>query len=508
MSSETSAMLRALEESEQRYRQVFETNTAPKLLIDPDGGQIVDANEAACQFYGYTKAELLSRSILSINVMPPAQITEEMERAKREERLYFRFQHRVASGKIREVDVYSRPVNVGGRKLLHSIVIDQTERRELEQRLLRAQRMETIGLLAGGVAHDFNNVLAAILGAAELARESLPPSHPTRAHLSDISSAVERAAEITRQLLSLAKKQVVEARWVSVDRVLASMEPLLRRLLGSTIRLEIQGQTSSAVRIDPGQLQQVLVNLAVNARDAMPSGGTLMIRTAELSAEAAGLVAAPTSEGSSPTWQRFVRIEVVDQGTGIPPELQSRIFEPFFTTKGGHRGTGLGLATCQVIIEQAQGRILLSSAVGSGSTFSVLLPAYDQAAESDRPATAERPAGGPEEILIVEDEPSLIRLISTTLQSYGYRIHAASDGAEALRLLTAGTVRPDLVVSDVSMPNMRGDELAARARQILPQLKVLLLSGNPEGITTPEAFLAKPFLPRQLARMVREILDA
>lgn len=485
---------RALAESERRFREVFETNTAPKLVIDPSSGAIVDANQAAVTFYGYPKDVLTRMSIQEINTMPPDQVAEEMARTQREERLYHSFQHRVASGQVRDVDVYSGPVSVGGRRLLHSIVIDQTERRELERRLLRAQRMETIGVLAGGIAHNFNNALAVIVGCAELARPLLSTGHPASDLLAEITAAAARASEVTRQLLALGRKQALEPRWISVDGVVRGITGLLRRLIGADIEMTTALASSLAVRIDPGQLEQLIANLVINARDAMPGGGKLHIRT-EDQVGSAGL---------------FVRLSVSDTGSGIPPELFEQIFQPFFTTKGG-RGSGLGLATCQAIAEAASGRIVVESAVGQGARFSVILPASTRSVESLQRSEPLPTTGGSELILVVDDERSLLSLAMTSLSARGYRVVTARDGHEALERAAALDI--DLLVTDVVMPRLRGDQLALKLRESNPDLPVLLVSGNPEGIDLSDepaagfAFLAKPYSPDDLARKVRAMLD-
>jgi hypothetical protein len=501
------AARRALEESERRYREVFETNTAVKLIIDPESGAIVDANAAASRFYGYRREELTQMRIQDINTMPPQRIYEEMDRARTEKRLYFSFQHRLASGEIR-VDVYSGPLSVAGRKLLHSIIIDVTERRRLEGQLLRAQRMDTIGQLAGGLAHDFNNALTVILGRAEIGRLSVPDDHPAREAFDEIVDVSLRAAEVTRQLLTLARKQLVSPRSIDVREIVEGTNTFLRRLLGEHVEIaKILASDAWPVFIDPGQVEQLLVNLAVNGRDAMPNGGTLTIETANVQLERSAAAARGLEPG------RWVLLRVTDTGLGISEDTQRRIFEPFFTTKEPHLGTGLGLATCQAIVEHAGGRIVVTSARGEGTTVDAFLPASDTVAESSSAKPIHERLGGDETLLVVEDEPMLRRLLTSTLRARGYRVLTAGRGEEALLRDEEHTDRLDLLVTDVVMPRMSGVELARQLRLRRADLPVLFLSGYPAGLLDSaelgpnSAFLDKPFVPDDLAHAVRELLD-
>lgn len=500
---------RALEESERRYREVFETNTAVKLVIDPESGAIVDANPAACRFYGHPREHLLELRIQDINTMPAERVQEEMARARDEHRLYFRFQHRLADGRVRDVDVYTGPVTVGGRTLLHSIIIDQTERRELERRLLAAQRMDVIGKLAGGIAHDFNNLLAVILGAAELGQRQTPKGHPTADRFDEIVSVAERAADVTRQLLTLARQQFGQVRPVRVRDIVVRIDRLLRRLLGEDVELAtLLGDDPWAVLIDPAQLEQVLVNLAVNARDAMPEGGILRIATASKTLGPEEASAAGVTPG------RRIECTVEDTGVGMPAEIRERIFEPLFTTKEHQGGTGLGLATCRTIVEGAGGKIAVQSEPGVGTTFTILLPATGtNAAALVTEEVKVAPPRGTETVLVVEDEPRLRSLLVEALKGFGYQVLSASDGASALSLEASHVGPLDLLMADVVMPLMSGIELAERLRARRPALPVLFASGYSAGLVPASALdartrlLLKPFTTEQLARAVRDLLD-
>ncbi len=502
-------LLTALEESERRFREVFEINSAVKLVIEPETGAILDANAAACRFYGWDRATLLAKRIQDINTMPPEHIEEEMERARTERRLHFRFQHRVATGEHRDVDVYSGPVTIGGRTLLHSIIVDQTERRALEREVLEAQRMQLVGKLAGGVAHDFNNLLAILLSTAEVGRRSVEAEHPAAKRFDDIISVAWRARDVTGRLLTLAKNQLEQPRNVRIDEVVAVLHPLLAGLVGGRVEMVVETSPGCTLLIDPGQLEQVIMNLAVNARDAMPSGGTLTIRTSPVVLDGAEATARGVAPGA------WVELRVADTGMGMPPDVARRAFEPFFTTKDPQFGTGLGLWICRTIVESAGGHISVDTTPGSGSAFSVLFPHAPLAPAAAAMVTppVQAPAGGSETILVVDDERTLRGLVAEELRAHGYTVLEAEDGAAALRSVETHQGPMHLVVSDVVMVKMSGVELARRLRRAQPQLPVLLMSGYSAGLVGDDvlddrtSFLAKPFRNSDLLRAVRELLD-
>lgn len=452
----------------------------------------------------------------------------------------FHVQHRVltADGSVRwlfataelELDATGRPARLLG------VVMDVTARVELEHQLRQAQKMEAVGTLAGGIAHDFNNLLTAILGFARLAEESLgqalrpPPDETTGSSSSrDLRSAVQeaatdlgeliragdRAALLTAQLLAFSRQQVVRPVVLDVNAVVSELERLLARLLDERIVLRLDLTSDPVfVRADAGQLSQVVLNLVVNARDALARGGHIVVSTRR---HEAGSFARPAvlDEG---VW---TEIRVHDDGVGIPESVQDRIFDPFFTTKATGKGTGLGLSTVYGIVTQAGGHVLVESAEGRGTTMRVFLPAVAASADTRTPARGARAVrGGRETILVVEDEPGVRRLVSDILQRAGHVVRTAADGVEALALLDAERVGPPersespvaLVVSDVVMPEMGGIELCAALRERRPGLPVLLMSGYPASQAgAPEAdvpFLTKPFTPADLLAEVRALLDA
>jgi two-component system, cell cycle sensor histidine kinase and response regulator CckA len=399
-----------------------------------------------------------------------------------------------------------------GRRVFVIVSRDITERRRLEAQFLQSQKMESVGRLAGGIAHDFNNLLTAITGYTDLAMDSLPNHHPAYSDLQEIQRAADRAAGLTNQLLSFARKRVIASSIFSLNDLVRDMEGLLRRLIGEEHVVVIQLDTLlGPVRADPSQIEQVLINLVVNACDAMPSGGTLTITTSD-----AQLDADYARQHAGAAAGRYALVSVSDTGTGIPPEVQPHIFEPFYTTKERSKGTGLGLATCYGIIKQHGGYIWFSSKVGQGTTFSVYLPRADGPTEllPHRSEPAQLPRGD-ETVLLVEDEATLRMLTARILRDLGYRVLEASQGAQAIELVQEQTQPLHLLLTDIVMPGMRGNLLAEHLIDLLPNLKVLFMSGYMGSALEVQdlpgaraAFLQKPFSPDLLARKLREVLDA
>jgi len=395
---------------------------------------------------------------------------------------------------------------------LVALAMEAAERRSLQNQLAESQKMESVGRLAGGVAHDFNNLLTAILGYSEFAKSTVSPHDPLYAELAEVEKAALRAAALTRQLLTFARRQVVQPVVLDVSALTQGADKLLRRLIGEDVELvTLLEPELKPVRIDPGQLEQVIVNLAVNARDAMPSGGrlTLTSRNLELDLQTAasfGLHGPGT----------FVELTVADTGHGMDATTLRRVFEPFFTTKEAGRGTGLGLATCYGIVRQAGGGIAISSAPGRGTTVRVLLPKVDEACQDVVIADQAPPAArGRETLLLVEDEGQIRQLAARGLRSHGYTVLTAINGEEGMRLAREHLPELDLVVTDVVLPLLGGAELIARLRHDQPNLPVIYISGYTGGEVTANElaqgnnteFMAKPFTPRELARRVRELLD-
>lgn len=391
---------------------------------------------------------------------------------------------------------------------------DVTERRKLEQQLQQAQRLDTVGRLAGGIAHDFNNLLTAILSSASVARDCLPPDHEAQADLADVQLAGERATQLTKQLLAFARRQPVAQQPIELNERVSTMERMLSRLVGPAVALRVTlGESLWHVRADGPQLEQVLVNLAVNARDAMPGGGRLTIRTGNRTlGEGAGPLPRPMPAGD------YVEIVISDTGSGMDAETLAHVFEPFYTTKPVGQGTGLGLAMCYGIVRQHHGAIWIESSPGRGTTAFILLPRYDgplpAPPERERRETPVALAVGTETILLVEDEPQVRAVAARVMRSAGYRVLEATNGRDGVQVARREKDGIDMIVSDVVMPEMGGKEMVELARQFLPDVAVLFVSGYTAGSfplandnRMANSFLQKPFTPQELLSAVRQLLD-
>ncbi|HEX3854731.1 MAG TPA: response regulator [Polyangiaceae bacterium] len=390
---------------------------------------------------------------------------------------------------------------------------EMARRQVAEAQLIEAQKMEAVSRLSGGIAHDFNNLLTVILACTQISKEMLASGHPAQENLEGIREAAERAADLTRQLLAFARRQLVEPKVLQIDERVRSTQKLLTRLLGENIQVKTELAASGwDVLIDPGQLDQLIVNFAVNARDAMLVGGQLVIRTRQIrleSAKTSALFSIPAGE--------YVVLEVVDHGTGMDPETARRVFDPFFTTKGGTKGTGLGLATCYGIVLQAGGAIFVETELGRGTNFEVYLPRSRRIGDA-APATATPKktgeAGHSETLLVVEDEASVLRVTKRILEQAGYRVLSASSLVQAVTIARSTPGPIELLLTDLVLPDGGGRDVAERIAELRPEIRVLYVSGYTDdpalrhGISASEVeFLAKPFAPDQLVARVREVLD-
>ncbi len=413
-------------------------------------------------------------------------------------------------GSIFPIDLAVTEFRLDHQRFFVGIVRDISERRTLETQLRQSQKMEAFGQLAGGVAHDFNNLLTVISGYSDILLTTLPPDDVNREMIDEIRRAGERATSLTRQLLAFTRQQVLEPKIVDLNAILKGTESMLRRLIGEDVQFSsVLRPNISSVKVDPGQIEQVLLNLAVNARDAMPRGGKLTVETSEIELHDKYVRLHP---GARPG--RYVMLAISDTGSGMTPEVKSRIFEPFFTTKGG-KGTGLGLAVVQGIVKQSGGTIELYSEAGVGTVFKIYLPA----SPGEQPTPSEpallRSAGGHETILVVEDEDGVRQLVVVALMGLGYKVLAAASGAAALQVMAAYRQDVHLLVTDVVMPGMSGRLLAETLQPEHPALKVLFLSGYTDDAVVRHgvlqahvAFLQKPFTQPSLAKKVREVLDS
>jgi nitrogen-specific signal transduction histidine kinase/ActR/RegA family two-component response regulator len=390
-------------------------------------------------------------------------------------------------------------------------MIDVTERRHLEDQLRQAQKMEAVGQLAGGVAHDFNNLLGVITGYSDLALREIDPQHRARQRVEEIRKAAERAAALTRQLLAFSRKQILQPRVLDPNAVVTDVERMLRRLIGEHIQLvTVLAQNVGTVKADPGQVEQVIVNLAVNARDAMPGGGKLIIGTANVELDE-GYVRRHADARPGP----HVVLSVSDTGHGMDAVTLSRVFEPFFTTKGAEKGTGLGLSTVYGIVKQSGGHVTVYSEPGHGTTFKVYLPRVDEPLEPrlDR-AVGEQASRGTETVLLAEDEESLRLMFREVIERAGYVVLEAASPEAAFAVSESHEGPIHLLVTDVVMPRMGGQELARRVLAIRPDVRVLYVSGysfdgvGQQGLLEPGTnFLEKPFTAEALLRELRRILD-
>jgi signal transduction histidine kinase len=380
----------------------------------------------------------------------------------------------------------------------------------LEEQLRHSQKMEAVGRLAGGIAHDFNNLLTAIIGYTEIVLTSLDPKDDRRADAEEIGRAAMRAADLTRQMLAFSRRQVLQPKIIDLNIALSKVEPMLRRVIGEDIVMTVSGKASNAfVRVDPGQVEQVVMNLVVNARDAMPQGGRLTVETGDAILDEAAVADAPDARPGA-----FVMLSVSDTGTGMSPEVRARIFEPYFTTKDVGKGTGLGLSTAYGIVRQSEGHISVSSELGLGTTFRIYLPRSEAPVQVADQTGAEKLPEGTEHILLVEDDPSVRRLSKELLTRLGYSITEAASGRAGLALGSDDTRHFDLALCDVILGDMSGPAVVEALSALRPSIRVLYMSGyTDEAIVRTgvldegKPFLQKPFTPLQLARKVREVLD-
>jgi len=520
------ALLEALERARQRdalrrqerlLRQIIDAN--PSLIFVKDwSGRFVLVNQATAQVYGTTVDSLVGKTDADFN-----RNAEEVAHFLRDDRDV------MSSGRskiiaeepvtnpagetrwFQTIKVPLRRPEEGSATLL-GVATEITERKRLEEQLLQAQKMEAVGQLAGGVAHDFNNILTAIVGYTDLLAGELGGNVRHLEDLEEIRKAARRAAALTRQLLAFSRKQVLEPRIIDVNGVVLNLDKMLRSLIAENIELKTElADNLAAARADPNQIEQVIMNLAINARDAMPDGGTVTIETGN-----ATLDDAYAAQHVSVIPGEYVMLAVSDTGCGMDEKTKSRVFEPFFTTKPVGRGTGLGLSTVYGIVKQTGGNIWLYSEPGKGTTFKIYLPAIAALPEDiGKVAPAEAVQRGGETVLVVEDDEQLRRLTHRALASQGYTVLEADRGSTALDIARRHKGHIDLLLTDVIMPDTNGRKLAETIRAARPGIRVLYMSGYPDGAIASHgmlepgvAYLAKPFTTEAVTRRVREVLEA
>jgi two-component system, cell cycle sensor histidine kinase and response regulator CckA len=499
----------ALRASEALYRLMFDQSPLAKWLIDAKTLRYLAVNEAAIRAYGYSREEFLAMT--AEDLRPPQDVLalRESLRAGRTGAVGA-WRHRKKDGAIILVEITTHAVTLGDRDCRLTVGQDVTERTHLEDQLRQAQKMEAVGRLAGGVAHDFNNLLSVILGYSDMLLADLKPGEPMREDLEEIRKAARRAEDLTRQLLTFSRQQILQPKILDLNEVLTDLDKMLQRILGADVDLvSLPAPGLGRVRADPGTVQQVIMNLVVNARDAMPTGGQLTIETANVILDEDF---ARQHYGAKPG--PHVMLAVTDTGTGMDAATQSRIFEPFFTTKDHGKGTGLGLSTVFGIVQQSGGTVWFYSEPGKGTTFKVYLPRVEGVADSPTPSGPQGAIKGVETILLVDDDDQVRVVVRTILQRSGYQVLDARSPAEAIQHAEghAGTI--DLLVTDVVMPQMGGPELARRLVSVRPRMKVLCMSGYTDdsiirhGVLDGHlAYLQKPVTPRTLTAKVRAVLD-
>jgi PAS domain S-box-containing protein len=474
----------ALRQSEERYRQLFEMTRLVKLVVDPRTGAIVHANRAAAEFYGYSLEELKRLRVIDLNILPEEQVRRDLRLAASQERSQFKFRHQLANGEVRDVEVYTGPLSLNGETFLLSVIIDVTERerlltqeRETQKRIELQERLASVGQLAAGIAHDFNNILSVIVLQAEVALSATDLSRNLRERLSTIVQQAGRASNLIQQVLDFSRRAVLERRPMDLLPLIKEQARLLERTLPENIRLHLSYLPGEyLVLADPTRLQQAVMNLAVNARDAMPVGGELHIRLTRLAPED-NLVCNTCGEIIRGEW---LCLEVSDSGMGIPAEVQPHIFEPFYTTKAPGKGTGLGLAQVYGIVKQHQGHIRTFSQVGQGASFYIYLPALP--AQETPPLAIGRETlilGHHQTVLLVEDDEVTRNALQDGLVLLNYRVVSAAGGDEALDYLQHHPGKVALVLSDVVMPGMGGIALMRRLRELGQKMPVVLISGHP-----------------------------
>lgn len=512
-----------VERAEAKFQSLLEATPDAMVIVDSEGTTVIVNNQTEALF-GYPRHELVGRSI---DLLVPEPFRAEHPARRRE---FFEaprvrpmgsghdLEARHKDGHTIPVEISLSPVETVEGRFVIAAIRDITERkrseqalRRAEERLRQAHKLDAIGSLAAGIAHDFNNVLAVILSYTTLVLEQLGADDPIRADLEEVKDAGLRAAKLTRQLLAFGRQQVLEPKVVNLNRVLSSMEAMLRRILGADVELTLAAEARlGKMRADPSQMQQVVMNLVVNARDAMPSGGTLTLETANVEVDASN---DPSGLGLEPG--AYVMLKVTDTGQGMDAATRSRLFEPFFTTKPKGKGTGLGLATVFGIVKQTGGHVSVSSEPNKGTAFSLYFPCTEADEAADTPIPAVRSeVRGTETVLLVEDEGAVRVLVRNLLRQNGYTVLEAQNAGEALLICEQYSGKIDLLLTDVVMPRMSGRLLAERLSTVRPGMHVLYMSGYTEdavirrGIETSSvSFLEKPFTPAAMLHKVRDALE-
>ncbi len=500
----------SLQRSEAAQRQFFESSPMASFVVDADTQHIVAANIAALVTYGYSREEFLGLALDDLRAPGDKQALSAAFRAAGDMDMHSTARHRRKDGSLIHVEGSSHVGSFEGRRARFVMLSDQTQRLRAEAELRQSQKMEAVGRLAGGIAHDFNNVLSIILGYSEEILSQSKPTGPMHDALQEIQAAANRAAELTRQLLMFSRQQVLEPKVLDLNEVLGGIERMLARVLGEQLELVVvRDPQLGRIFADRGNIEQVIMNLAVNARDAMPGGGRLTIETANVMLDESFV-----REHLGTKAGEYVFLGVTDTGAGMDSSTRARIFEPFFTTKELGKGTGLGLSTVLGIVQQSGGAIYVYSEVGHGTSFKVYLPRVR--AEAERAVAAQQPKmlRGSETVLLVEDEPAVRVVAKKILERLGYSVLPAATVADAASICDSHAATIHLLLTDVVMPGKNGVALAAELSARRPDMKVLYMSGYTDNsigshgqLDSNAGFLQKPFTAELLARKLRSVLD-
>jgi two-component system, cell cycle sensor histidine kinase and response regulator CckA len=505
----------ALRDSEARYRRLFETAQDGILILDAQKGSITDVNPYLMKLLDYSRQEFLGKALWDIGLFKDIEASKEAFK-ELQAKQYVRYEDlplKTRAGRTINVEFVSNVYGVNGNQVIQCNIRDITKRKHAEQsdqRILQGQKMEAVGQLAGGLAHDFNNLLGVILGYCELLTDREDLAEPTRRMIEKISSAGLSAKNLTQHLLAFSRRQVVQPVVMDLNEAVNHIHPMLERLIGDDIELDnVLSNDLGTITADPNHIEQVLMNLAINARDAMPKGGKITFETTNVEIdEAYAQQHVPMNPG------RYVMLSVRDTGTGMDLETQAQIFDPFFTTKDCGKGTGLGLSTVFGIVKQSGGTIGVYSEPGRGTAFKIHFPRCDKVPVFVEPIKPKQLRGGTETILLVDDATPLRMLTKLILEQCGYTVLDSGEPAEALRIAEGHEGPLPLMITDVVMPGFTGRALAERLTADRPETKVLFTSGYADDETAKygmfgadNAFLEKPFTRDDLVRKVRELLD-
>ncbi len=495
--------------ADETFRKAFNANPEPMTIATITEGRYLDVNDSFLRITGYRRDEVIGRTSLQINFWERpesrAELLTMLRKSGSVRELPITF--RTKSGQQRIALDSSEIIDVAGHKCMISILRDMTEQRQLENQLRQSQKMEAIGQLSGGIAHDFNNLLSVIIGYSEMVEARMRPDDPLRKKCEQIKKAGKSAASLTQQLLAFSRQQVLEARILDLNLVVLHMEKMLRRLIGEDIEFATTLDPGTGrITADQGQIEQVLMNLAVNARDAMPHGGKLTIETANVNVDEEYALRHPPQQPGP-----YVMLTVSDTGIGMDTETQARIFDPFFTTKEMGKGTGLGLSTVYGVVRQSGGHIWVYSEIGHGTTFKVYLPRTQREARAEKPVADLAPARGAETVLLVEDADALRELTRELLEENGYAVLEADRPEKAIEIAANHHGRIALMLTDMVMPGMNGRALAEKLAVERPEMKVVFMSGytgfsHSSLIQKDISFLSKPFSKDALLQKLREAL--